>query len=210
MKAAGLIKPAVFALALAPLASLAARAVRGGLGPDPAQALSVETGEWTLRFLLLALAMTPLRQLSGNVLFARHRRMLGLFAFFYACAHFLAWAAFLLGFRWSAIAEELAERPFVTAGFAAWLILAALAATSPRAAARRLGRNWKRLHRLVYLAAGLAMVHLVWILRSDFGEAALYGGLLAALLGYRLARRLSGPRRRPLPTGGATAPRRRD
>ena len=180
-----LIKPSVFILALVPFAILLLRIYRNDLGPDPAQELSIETGEWTLRFLLITLAMTPLRQFTNQAVFVRHRRMLGLFALFYASVHFLSWMAFLLGFRFFAIMEELVERPYITLGFSAYLILLALGVTSPKAVARKLGKNWKRLHRLVYIAAVLGVVHLLWILRSDISEALLYGGILAFLLGYR-------------------------
>ena len=180
-----LIKPSVFILALVPFAILLLRIYRNDLGPDPAQELSIETGEWTLRFLLITLAMTPLRQFTNQAVFIRHRRMLGLIALFYASIHFLSWMAFLLGFRFFAIMEELVERPYITLGFSAYLILLALGVTSPKAVARRLGKNWKRLHRLVYIAAVLGVVHLLWILRSDISEALLYGGILAFLLGYR-------------------------
>ncbi|SVB49501.1 uncharacterized protein METZ01_LOCUS202355 [marine metagenome] len=181
-----LIKPSVFILALVPFAILLLRIYRNDLGPDPAQELSIETGEWTLRFLLITLAMTPLRQFTNQAVFVRHRRMLGLFALFYASVHFLSWMAFLLGFRFFAIMEELVERPYITVGFSAYLILLALGATSPKAVARRLGKNWKRLHRLVYVAAVLGIVHLLWILRSDIAEVLLYGCILAFLLGYRV------------------------
>ena len=180
-----LIKPSVFILALVPFAILLLRIYRNDLGPDPAQELSIETGEWTLRFLLITLAMTPLRQITNQAVFVRHRRMLGLFALFYASVHFLSWMAFLLGFRFFAIMEELVERPYITLGFSAYLILLALGVTSPKAVARKLGKNWKRLHRLVYIAAVLGVVHLLWILRSDISEALLYSCILAFLLGYR-------------------------
>ena len=102
--------------------------------------------------------------------------------------HLLVWMSFLLGFRWIAIGEELAERPFITIGFLAYLILVALGVTSPKVMVRKLGKKWKRLHRLVYVAAILAIVHLLWILRTDIQEAVLYGGILALLLGYRVYR----------------------
>jgi methionine sulfoxide reductase heme-binding subunit len=179
------LKPLVFLLALIPFAVLLARVVFNELGPDPAQELAKETGEWALRFLLITLTLTPLQRLSGTATFTRQRRMLGLFALFYATVHFLVWVAFLLGFRWFAILEELVERPYITVGFSAYLILLALGITSPKVMVRRLGRNWKRLHRLVYLAGALGIVHLLWILRTDIGEALMYGLILAVLLGYR-------------------------
>ena len=185
-----LLKRTVFLLALVPFFLLLIRVQQNNLGPDPAQELSIETGEWALRFLLITLALTPLAQLSGEIRFVRQRRMLGLFALFYASVHFLSWMAFILGFRWMAIAEELLERPYITIGFAAYLIILALGVTSPRAMVRRLGKNWKRLHKLIYLAAVLALIHLLWILRTDIQEVVLYGGILAVLLGYRVFRKL--------------------
>mgnify|MGYP003323696471 FL=1 len=185
-----LLKRTVFLLALVPFFLLLIRVQQNNLGPDPAQELSIETGEWALRFLLITLALTPLAQLTGEIRFVRQRRMLGLFALFYASVHFLSWMAFILGFRWLAIAEELLERPYITIGFAAYLIILALGVTSPRAMVRRLGKNWKRLHKLIYLAAVLALIHLLWILRTDIQEVVLYGGILAVLLGYRVFRKL--------------------
>lgn len=180
------IKPLVFTVALFPFALLVIKIINNDLGPDPAKELSLETGEWGLRFLLITLALTPLRLLTNQTEFIRHRRMLGLFAFFYASLHLFVWLTFLLQFRWADIAEEIVERPYITIGFASYVILLVLAATSPKAMVRKLGRNWKRLHRSVYLAGILAIIHLLWILRLDIGEAVLYGGILAVLLGYRL------------------------
>ena len=185
-----LLKRTVFLLALVPFFLLLIRVQQNNLGPDPAQELSIETGEWALRFLLITLALTPLAQLTREIRFVRQRRMLGLFALFYASVHFLSWMAFILGFRWMAIAEELLERPYITIGFAAYLIILALGVTSPRAMVRRLGKNWKRLHKLIYPAAVLALIHLLWILRTDIQEVVLYGGILAVLLGYRVFRKL--------------------
>jgi len=180
-----LIKPLVFLAALVPLAFIVLKVIQNDLGPDPAQELAKLTGEWALRFLVIALALTPLRLLTNQTEFVRNRRMLGLFALFYATVHFVVWMTFLLECQWGRIAEELVERPFITVGFCAYVILFALGVTSPKFMVRKLGRNWKRLHRLVYLAAILAVIHLLWILRTDVGEAALYGGLVAFLLGYR-------------------------
>jgi sulfoxide reductase heme-binding subunit YedZ len=183
---AKLIKPVVFLLALLPLAWVVWRVVSNDLGPDPAQELAIETGEWSIRFLLLALAMTPLRQLTGLVDFVRQRRMVGLFAWFYASLHFLVWLSFVWGLRWGTVGAEIIERPYITVGFLAWVILLALALTSPKFMVRKLGRNWKRLHRLVYVSGVLAIVHLLWIQRTDLIEPVFYGSILAVLLGYRL------------------------
>ncbi|MEE3143854.1 MAG: protein-methionine-sulfoxide reductase heme-binding subunit MsrQ [Pseudomonadota bacterium] len=195
-----LIKPSVFVFALVPFAILLLRIYGNDLGPDPAQELSIETGEWTLRILLITLAITPLRQITNRVSFIRYRRMLGLFALFYASLHFLSWMIFLLGFRFFAIMEELVERPYITVGFSAYLILLVLGITTPKAMVRKLGKNWKRLHRLVYVAAILGTIHLLWILRSNIGEAVLYGTILVVLLGYRLVR-YSQRRSQPLNNG---------
>ena len=175
-----------FSLCLIPFLVLVFKVFQSDLGPDPAKELALLTGEWAINFLLLALAMTPLRQLSGRVEFAQRRRMVGLFALFYASAHFMVWVVFLLGLRWGAILEEVVERPYITVGFSSFLILVALGVTSPRAMVRRLGKNWRRLHRLVYVAGVLAIIHLVWIVRTDLSEALLYGAILAGLLGWRL------------------------
>ncbi len=185
----GWLKPTVFSAALLPLAWLIWRIAANDLGPDPAQELAISTGEWTLRFLLVTLSLTPLRHITGRIEFVRIRRMVGLFALFHAAIHFTVWISLLLGFRWFAIGEELLERPYISIGFLALLILIALGITSPRAMVRRMGKNWKRLHRLIYLAAILAIVHLTWILRTDVGEAVLYGSILALLLAYRFYRR---------------------
>jgi len=185
-----LVKPSIFFMALIPFIWLLLKVFQNDLGPDPAQALSIETGEWALRFLLLTLAITPFRQIFRMVEIAKLRRMIGLFAFFYASIHFLSWMAFILGFRWLAIAEELVERPYITVGFLAYVILFLLGVTSTNSMVRRLGKNWKRLHRFVYAASILAIVHLLWILRTDVTEAVIYGVLLAILLGYRIFRKL--------------------
>ena len=175
-----------FLICLIPFVLLLLKVLQNDLGPDPAKELALETGEWSIRFLLLALAMTPLRHLSGRMEFAQRRRMIGLFALFYASVHFLVWVIFLLGLRWGAILEEVVERPYITIGFASFLILIVLGATSPRVMVRKLGKNWRRLHRLVYVAGVLAIIHLVWIVRTDLSEALLYGAILAGLLGWRL------------------------
>ena len=185
-----LVKPVIFFMALIPFIWLLSKVFQNDLGPDPAQALSIETGEWTLRFLLLTLAITPFRQIFRVAEIARLRRMIGLFAFFYASIHFLSWMAFILGFRWLAIAEELVERPYITVGFLAYVILFLLGVTSTNSMVRRLGKNWKRLHKFVYAASILAIVHLLWILRTDVTEAVIYGVLLVILLGYRIFRKL--------------------
>jgi sulfoxide reductase heme-binding subunit YedZ len=181
-------KIAVFSISLLPFFFILWRAVANQLGPDPIKELSLLTGEWTLRFLLLTLAITPFKQVTGAAEVVRYRRMIGLFSLWYASWHFLVWLVFLLEFRWDSIYGDILERPYITVGFLAFTILVILGITSPKVIVRRLGRRWKALHRLVYLAGILAIVHLVWIVRSDFREALLYGVLMLTLLGYRLYR----------------------
>lgn len=186
-------KPVVFALCLLPLAMLLAGALGGKLGANPAEALIRSTGEWTLRFLCIALAVTPLRQASGWHALARWRRMLGLFAFFYACLHFLAYAWLDMGLMLSDIVRDVGKRPFVLAGSAALLLLAVLAATSFDAAVRALGgRRWRALHRAVYAAALLALLHFFWMRagKNDFAEVGVYAAVVVALLGWRIGKNL--------------------
>ena len=189
------IKAGVFCACLVPFIYLFVQLLLNNLGPDPGDTLSIETGEWTFRFLLITLAVTPTQDLTGLRITNRYRRMLGLFCLFYACCHFLVYLMFLLGFRWSSLYLDILERPYITVGFSAFLILVALGVTSPKAMLRKLGKNWKRLHRFIYLAAALAMIHMIWILRSDYGEALLYGILVAVLLGYRLVKYMRKKRR---------------
>ena len=184
------VKPVTFLLALTPFILLLSKVFQNDLGPDPSQTLSIETGEWTLRFLLLTLAITPFTQIFKMIEIARLRRMIGLFTFFYGSIHFVSWMAFTLGFRWLAIVEELVERPYISVGFLAYVILFLLGITSTNYMVRKLGRNWKRLHKFIYAASVLAIIHLLWILRTDITEAVIYGTVLAILLGYRVLRRL--------------------
>ena len=169
-----------------PAASLAVSAFTDGLGANPVERVTHVTGDWTLRFLLLSLAITPLRRLFGWSWAAPLRRTLGLTAFGYACLHYLIYLGLEHFFDWQLIVEDVRERRYVWAGFAAFLCLVALAATSTRAMIGRLGRHWASLHRLVYLAAALGVVHFLWLVKSDIREPLLYGAVLALLLGLRL------------------------
>jgi sulfoxide reductase heme-binding subunit YedZ len=191
------VKPVVFLAGLVPLALLVWRALYGELGANPIETLSRATGDWTMRFLLLTLAIRPLRRLSGWEALVRLRRMLGLYAFFYACLHLLVYAGLDLFFDPVAILNDVAKRPYVTVGFASFLLLVPLAATSTRAAMRRLGgRRWQRLHRLVYLATAGGVLHELWLVKSDIREPLLYALAAALLLGFRLWERW---RRRRVP-----------
>lgn len=182
----------VHLICLLPFASLLYAAFRNTLGPDPADALAIETGLWTLRFLLLSLAISPVRSFTGWAKVMPYRRTFGLYALFYASAHFLTYIAFLLQFRWAEISSDILERPYITVGFVAFLILVVLGSTSTRAMMRRLGRRWKQLHKLVYVANVLGLIHLIWILRTDLTEAVIYGSILLPLLMYRIYRYFAG------------------
>lgn len=192
-----LAKPLVFVVCSLPAAWLfyaVFLAFSGGenlLGPDPAKTLSLETGKWAIRMLILSLALTPIRYLFEWPYVWRFRRMTGLFALFYASLHLLVFLMFLLQWQWGEIGTEILERPYITLGFSAYLLLVPLGLTSSNYARRKLGRNWKRLHRLVYVINLLAVLHIVWIVRSSYGDAVLYGGLVLLLLGYRLLRHYS-------------------
>lgn len=190
-------KPAVFVLALLPLAWLVYGAFADRLGANPAEYLIRSTGDWTLRMLCITLAITPLRVLSGNAAFARFRRMLGLFTWFYAALHLLCYSWFDMGLDLGEIARDIAKRPFILVGFSAFLLLTPLAATSFNRAVKALGaRRWQALHRLVYAIAALAILHFFWMRagKNDFAEVAVYAAILALLLGWRLARFLKARR----------------
>ena len=182
------IKLLVFVLSLLPAAGLAAGLFTGGLGANPVEALTHSTGEWALRFLLLTLAVTPLRRLTGYGSLIRLRRMLGLFAFFYAVLHLSTYVALDQFFDAAAIVKDVVKRPYITAGFLGFVLMAPLAATSTAGMIRRLGgRRWQQLHRLVYPCAIAAVVHFLWLVKADLTEPLLYAGVLTALLGYRAA-----------------------
>jgi len=179
-----------FVLCLLPFLWVLFAAVSDRLGPDPAEALMLFTGEWALRMLALTLLISPLRAWTGWSLLLKLRRMLGLYAFFYGCVHFLAFLQFYIGWVPTALTEELVERPYIALGFSAWLLMLPLAITSTRAMQRRLRGNWQRLHRLVYPAAVLACLHLLWQARSDVGDALIYLVIFTALLLWRVRRRM--------------------
>lgn len=188
-----LAKPALFLLCLLPLATLIAGAATDRLGANPAEALIRGLGDWTLRLLWLTLAVTPLRELTGLAALARLRRMLGLFSFGYASLHLLAYGWLDMGLDMAAIARDIAKRPFILMGFTAWLLLLPLAATSFNRAIKALGaRRWQALHKAVYGIAVVGLLHFIWMRagKNDFAEPAVYGVILAALLGWRLGRRL--------------------
>lgn len=186
-------KPALFVLALLPFAWYFYAAWADALGANPAEALIRRGGDWTLRFLCLTLAITPLRQATGWNALARWRRMLGLFTFFYGVLHFLAFAGLDMGFDPAAIAKDIAKRPFILVGFSALMLMLPLAATSFNRAIKALGaKRWQTLHRAVYAVALLALLHFFWMRagKHDFAEVAVYAAILGVLLGWRVWRRL--------------------
>jgi len=205
MKAAKIV---LFALCLTPLGLLLWRGTHDGLGANPIEFITHATGDWTLRFLVLTLAVTPLRKLLGRPQLVRFRRMLGLFAFFYGCLHFLTYVWLDKFFDVSEMLKDVAKRPFITAGFTAFILLIPLALTSTAGSIRRLGgRRWQALHRLIYVSAAAAVVHYYWLVKSDIRLPVFYGVLVALLLLWRVfnrrkpqAARLPGVQPAPRPT----------
>lgn len=183
-------KPVVFLACVVPLAILAWDAFHGTLGTDPVAQLEHRSGDWALRFLLGTLAITPLRRLTHQAWLLRYRRMLGLFAFFYASVHLAIYLGIDLGGYWSQIFADIAKKPFITVGFLAWLLMIPLAATSTHAMQRRLGRNWQRLHRLVYIAALLGVLHFLWQVKYGrtiaVREPVIYLAVFVALIAARV------------------------
>ena len=200
---ARLLKPLVFVAALAPAAYLAHSVFRAPerLGANPAEALQLATGIWALRFLLATLAITPLRRITGWNRIIQFRRMLGLFAFFFAVLHLLTSVVFDQYFDVGGIWDDVVKRPFITAGMVAFVLMIPLAVTSTRGWMRRLGRRWQLLHRLVYLSAAAACLHFIWKVKVVIGEPVYYAAILATLLGFRLAWHFRPARRQlPIPT----------
>ena len=182
-------KPLLFALSLLPFIWLVYAAFSNQLGANPAEALERSLGDWTLRFLCLVLAVTPLRVAFKLPALARMRRMLGLFVYFYVSLHLLAYAWFDMGFEVIDIAKDIAKRPFILVGFAAFVLLTPLAATSFNRAIKALGaRRWQLLHKLVYFVAGLGLLHFFWMRagKNNFVEVGVYAVILGVLLGWRL------------------------
>lgn len=185
-----LAKPVLFGLLLLPFFWLLYAATFNQLGANPAEALVRANGDWSLRFLCLVLAVTPLRILSKTPALASFRRMLGLFVYFYVVLHLLSYSWFDMGFDVAEIGRDIAKRPFILVGFSAFLLLTALALTSFNRAIKTLGaKRWQLLHKLVYVVAALALLHFFWMRagKNDFAEVAVYALILGLLLGWRLA-----------------------
>lgn len=180
------LKPIVFLACLLPLVRLGWKAATVGLGANPIQVITYSTGTWTLVFLLLTLSITPLRRLTRQYWLIQYRRMVGLFAFFYVCLHFTTYLWLDQFFNLHSIYKDIYKRPFITAGFTAFLLLIPLAATSTRWAIRRLGKRWQALHRLIYLSATAGVIHYIWLVKKDVRVPEIYAAILAALLLYRI------------------------
>lgn len=178
----------VFFLCLLPLGWLVLMAVNNALAPDPGKAIVLFTGSWALRFLIVTLAITPLKRITGASVLLRYRRMMGLYVWFYASLHLLAVMTYLLGWSWAIFLEEFIQRPYMALGIIAWLLLVPLGLTSNRWMIKKLGQHWKSLHKLIYLIAVLVCGHFIWLVRSDFGEALSYTVVVAVLLLFRLTR----------------------
>ena len=182
-------KVVVFLAALLPFAWLFYGALTNQLGANPAEHLIRATGDWTLRFLCITLAVTPLRVITGTPALARLRRMLGLFVYFYVVLHLLSYSWFDMGFDVPDIVKDIVKRPFILVGFSAFLLLTPLAATSSNRAVKAIGaKRWQMLHKLVYGIAGLGLLHFFWMRagKRDFAEVAVYAAIIAVLLGWRL------------------------
>jgi len=179
------LKFAAHVLALIPISLLVYQALKNQLGADPVAELTRGTGEWALRLLLLSLAMTPLRLILKKSWPIRFRRLIGLYAFFYACLHFSVYLFLDLGSYWSQIGADIIKRPFITVGFTAWLLLIPLAVTSNQWMMRKLKKNWLKLHKLVYIIGILGVVHYYWLVKSDVREPLMYAGILLLLFGIR-------------------------
>jgi len=181
-------KPVVFLLCLVPLARLGWKASSGGLGANPIEVITHATGDWTLRFLLITLAITPIRKLTGRLWLIRYRRMFGLFAFFYATLHFLTYVWLDKFFDLREMLHDVAKRRFITVGFTAFVLLIPLALTSTTGWIRRLGgKRWQALHRLIYASAIAGVIHYWWLVKADIRLPLEYGAILGVLLGYRIA-----------------------
>jgi sulfoxide reductase heme-binding subunit YedZ len=193
-------KPVVFLVCLNPSFNAAGDVygITGDLGANPVENLQDRFGNWGLRFLIITLAISPFRLRSGWNWLARFRRMLGLFAFFYVLMHFLTWLLLDQGLYLSAIIEDIAKRPFITIGFAAFVILLSLAVTSTAGMRRRLGRRWQKLHNWIYVAAILGVWHYWWQVKLDVSDPAIYASALAVLLLYRIWYRYKNPRKKSL------------
>lgn len=202
-------KIVLFLAALLPAAWLVRGVIAGDLGVNPAETIQLQTGRWALRFLLITLAVTPVRRIFHWNVIIQYRRMLGLFAFFYASLHFASYIVLDQYFDFDGMMADVVRRPFITVGFAAFMLMLPLALTSTKGWIRRLGKRWQAIHRLAYVSAICAVVHFIWKGKVIVGDPVIYAGILTVLLGFRVVRtlrlRMSSAPARP----AADVPRRR-
>jgi sulfoxide reductase heme-binding subunit YedZ len=184
----GLAKPIFFLLCLLPFVWIVGQAVFGRLGANPVEAITHQTGDWTLRFLLLTLSLTPIKRWSGISAVIRFRRMAGLFVYFYASCHFLIWFLADHGLDIGSMLDDIIKRPYITVGFTALVLLTPLAITSNQWSMRKLGKQWKRLHSLVYATIVLAVIHFLWLVKADYLEPMIYAVIALVMLLARLER----------------------
>jgi sulfoxide reductase heme-binding subunit YedZ len=180
------IKPVLFMLCLLPFVLLVFGAFNDSLGTNPVETLTHETGIWALRFLIIALCVTPLRRLLGWTWLIKLRRMLGLYAFFYALMHFITYIWLDQFFDWFEILIDIPKRPFITIGFVSFLLLIPLAVTSTKAMQRRLKKKWQTLHKLVYIIPVLVIIHFIWSLKADYSEPLIYAAIFSVLMFIRI------------------------
>ena len=181
-----LVKPAVFVVALTPFLWLVFRGLTGRLSVNPIEDITLTTGIWALRWLLVTLAITPVRRLTGWQRIIQYRRMFGLFAFFYAMLHLLTYVVLDQGLAFEFILPDIVKRPYITAGMTAFTLMVPLAVTSTKGWIRRLGRKWQLLHRLVYISAAAACLHFLWKVKVAIGEPVYYAAILGSLLAFRV------------------------
>ncbi len=179
-------KPIVFLAALVPVGRLAWKAYNSALGANPIQVITWSTGTWTLVFLMVTLSITPLRKLTKQYWLIQYRRMLGLFAFFYASLHFTTYIWLDQFFDWQSITKDVVKRPFITVGFTAFLLMIPLALTSNQRSIRWLGKKWQALHRVIYVIATLGVIHYIWLVKKDLRKPLIYAAVLGILLLYRI------------------------
>jgi sulfoxide reductase heme-binding subunit YedZ len=201
MKAIGWSKLVVFPVCLVPVALLGVGAYHGDLGANPLEVITHTTGDWTIRFLLITLCITPLRQLTKQYWMIQYRRMLGLFAFFYGTLHLTTYLWFDKFFSWPAILDDIGKRKFITVGFLGFVLMIPLAITSTKGMIRRLGKKWATIHRLIYASAAAGVIHYYWLVKADHRLPLTYGVILAVLLGYRAMRRFWPSRALQQPAG---------
>ena len=198
-------KPAVFVAALSPFLWLTFRGLTGRLSANPIEDITLTTGIWALRWLLVSLAITPLRRLTGWQRVIQYRRMFGLFAFFYASVHLLTYVVLDQGLAFEFILPDIVKRPYITMGMTAFTLMVPLAVTSTKGWIRRLGRRWQLLHRLVYVSGIAACLHFLWKVKVAIGEPVYYAAILGVLLAFRLLWRLRPTARARSATARASA-----